>query len=132
LGKHIHVLSPFALQSLHHWVDIVLSIDGVHTLANIIIINPTWVDLVLQTTLSCKVTTIVATQVKNALCHDWFLTDMFLPPIVEDFGCLHQEADRFLHRYANIAWAMKSTKGPLLSVLRAFYRQKVFVVLQHA
>jgi hypothetical protein len=71
------------------------------------------------------------TQAKNALCHDQFLTDMFLPVVVEDFGCLHQEANGFLHQYANMAWAVKGTKGPLLSVLHAFYRQKMLMMLQH-
>ncbi len=130
--KHTHVLQCFALQSLHRRINIVLSIDGVRMLAYIIIIDPTSDDLVLRATFSYKVIVIVATQVKDALCHDRFLMDMFLPLVVEDFRCLHQEANGFLHRYANMARAMKGTKGPLLSVLHAFYRQKVLVLLQHA
>jgi hypothetical protein len=37
---------------MHQWVDIVVSIDGVWMLANIIIIDPTQVDLVSQAILS--------------------------------------------------------------------------------
>ncbi len=75
-----------------------LSVDGVRMLADIIIINPTSVNLVLWASLSCKVIAIVTTQAKIILCHDQFLMDMFLPLVVEDFGCLHQEeADGFLH-----------------------------------
>jgi hypothetical protein len=57
---------------------------------------------------------------------------MFLPLVVEDFKCLHQKADGFFYQYANMAWAVNGTKGPLLSILLTFYRQKVLVVLQHA
>jgi hypothetical protein len=31
-----------------------------------------------------------------------------------------------------MAWGMKGTKGPPLSILSAFYKQRVLVVLQHA
>ncbi len=75
-----------------------LSVDGVRMLADIIIINPTSVNLVLRASLSCKVIAIVTTQAKNIFCRDQFLMDMFLPLVVEDFGCLHQEeVDGFLH-----------------------------------
>ncbi len=36
-----HVLPPLALQFLHCQVDIVLSINGVHMLANVVIADPT-------------------------------------------------------------------------------------------
>ncbi len=54
--------------------------------------------MVLRASLSRKVIAIVTTQAKDILCHDRFLIDMFLPLVVEDFGCLHQEEmDGFLH-----------------------------------
>jgi hypothetical protein len=49
------------LQSLRCRVDIVLLIDGVYTLVDVVIIDPTQVDLVL------RVVTIVVTQAKDDL-----------------------------------------------------------------
>jgi hypothetical protein len=39
--KQSHVLTPLALQSSHHQVNIVLLVDNVHTLTNVVITNPT-------------------------------------------------------------------------------------------
>jgi hypothetical protein len=36
-GKQIHVLPPPSLKFFQQWVDIMLSIDGIHTLANMVI-----------------------------------------------------------------------------------------------
>lgn len=42
-----------------------LSIDSVCTLANVVIANPTQVDLVLQVVISCGVIVTIAAQVKD-------------------------------------------------------------------
>jgi hypothetical protein len=66
-----------------------LLVDGVHTLVDVIIIDPTRVDLVSWATISCEVATTVAVQVKVDFYCDRFPTDMFSPLTVEVFGCLH-------------------------------------------
>jgi hypothetical protein len=48
----------------------VLSIDGVHTLLNVIITNPTQIDLVSQATISRGIVMTIMIQTKNALYHD--------------------------------------------------------------
>jgi hypothetical protein len=45
--EQIHVLPSPSLESLHWWVNMVFTIDGFHKLANVIIINSIWEDLVL-------------------------------------------------------------------------------------
>ncbi len=45
--EQIHVLPSPSLESLHWWVNMVFTIDGVHKLANVVIINSIWEDLVL-------------------------------------------------------------------------------------
>jgi hypothetical protein len=45
--KQTHVLTPPILQSLHQWVNIVLLVDDVCTLAYVVIANLIWIDLVL-------------------------------------------------------------------------------------
>jgi hypothetical protein len=67
----------------------VLSIDGVYTLVNFVIVKTTQVNLVLWAIISCGVIVIVAAQVKNDFYHDRFMTNMFLPRVVDVFECLH-------------------------------------------
>jgi hypothetical protein len=66
----------------------VLSIDGVGTLANVVIANPTQVDLVSRAVISCEVIVTVATQVKDDFYCDRCMTNMFFPLVVEVFECL--------------------------------------------
>jgi len=74
-----------------------LSIDGVHTLVDVVIINPIEVDLVLQVFFSRGVVMTITTQVKDGLYCNRFLTYMLFPLIIKVFRCLHQQVDKFLH-----------------------------------
>jgi len=85
-----HVLPPLALQFLPCQVNILLSINGVHMLADVVIVDPTWIDLVSQATFSCGVVTRVTTWVKDGFYCDQFLEDMFFPLVIKVFGFLHQ------------------------------------------
>jgi hypothetical protein len=96
------VFSPPALQFLHCQINIVLSIDGVHTLTNIVITNPIRVDLVSQVVLFHGIVTTVMVYAKDGLYHDQFPIDMFFPLVVKVFGCVHQHAKGFLYQCANM------------------------------
>jgi hypothetical protein len=76
---------PFtpALQSSHYQVNIVLSVDGVHTLVEVVIIDITRVDCF------WGVVTIITALAKDGFYHDRFPMDMFLRLMVEVFKCLH-------------------------------------------
>ncbi len=75
-----------------------LSINGVHTLAYVVITNPIRVDLVSWAVFFHGVTTTIAIQAKDGLYCNRFPMDMFLYLVVEVFGCLHQQqADKFFH-----------------------------------
>jgi len=67
----------------------VLSIDGVHTLANVVIVNLNRLDLVSHVVISHGVVVIVVAQANNVFYHVQFPTNMFLPLVVEVFGCSH-------------------------------------------
>jgi len=67
----------------------VLLVDGVHTLVNIVIADPTQVDLVSRIVFSCGVVAIAEVQAKEGFYRYQFLLDMFLLLDVEVFGCLH-------------------------------------------
>jgi hypothetical protein len=75
----------------------VLSIDGVHTLVDVVIINPIEVDLVLQIVFSRGVVMTITTQMKDGFYCNQFLTYMFFPLVIKVFRSLHQQVDEFLH-----------------------------------
>jgi hypothetical protein len=102
------------------WVDIVFSI----ALADMVIAYPIQVVLVFQAISFCRVATMVAAQVKEGLYHNWHLEDVFLPLVIEIFGCIHQQANNFLHQCASMVWLTKDTYNPPLVVLCAFHSKK--------
>jgi hypothetical protein len=67
----------------------VLSVDGVHTLVEVVIIDITRVDLVSQVACFGGVMTIITALAKDGFYHDRFPMDMFLCLTVEVFKCLH-------------------------------------------
>jgi hypothetical protein len=79
LGKQIHVLPPPFFKSFYRWVDIVLSMDGICTLVDVIIVDPTGTNLVSWVAHSHGVVTTVAARVKENLCCDHYPTNMFFP-----------------------------------------------------
>jgi hypothetical protein len=70
LWEQTHILPPLALKYLHNWVNIVLLIDIVRTLVDVVITDPTRVDLVSRATLSHGVAVTIATQTKDGLYCD--------------------------------------------------------------
>ncbi len=104
--------------------------DGIYTLTNVVIIDPTQVDLLPQ---SCAIQGFAAfdvVQVKEKSYHDQHSTDQFLPLAIEVFGCLHKHVDVFLHYFANAIWWLKGPKCPHIFTLATFLCQKVLITLQ--
>jgi hypothetical protein len=75
------------------------------------------------------IVTIVA-ETKIAPYCDRHLENDFIFSTIEIFKCLHQQANDFFHRRANITWSLKGFKSPPLSIIHLFYRQKVSMALQ--
>jgi hypothetical protein len=71
-------------------VNIVLIVNGICILANVIITNPTYANLVLRVVFSQGVVATIAAQAKVVSYHDQYLEDDFIPLKVKIFGCLHQ------------------------------------------
>lgn len=65
-----HILPPPTLQFLCRQIDIMLLVDGAHTLPNVIIVNPIWIDLVSQVIFSCGIVATVAAQMKDGFYYD--------------------------------------------------------------
>jgi hypothetical protein len=89
LWEQTHIFLPLFLQSFYWRVDIVLSIDGIHTLVDVVITDFIQTYLVSRVALSCGVVVIVMTQVKEGLHCDHYPIDMFSSLVIEVFGCLH-------------------------------------------
>jgi hypothetical protein len=89
LWEQTHIFFPSSLQFFCWWVDIVLSIDGIRTLANVVIADPTQAYLVSRVVVSCGVTVLVMVQVKKRLHYDHYPTNMFFLLTIKVFGCFH-------------------------------------------
>jgi hypothetical protein len=77
--KPLHMLPSTTFHSSRRQVDIVLTKDGICTLFNIIIADPTWMDLLRW---SCAIQSFVVyevTQVKKRSYHHWHPTNHFPP-----------------------------------------------------
>jgi len=96
-----------------------LSIDGICTLADVVIVNPTRVDLVFQTASFHGMVTKMVTQAKEGFYHNYHPINMFFPLAIEIFGCIHQQAYDFLYGCASMAWSQKGTNCLPLMILRA-------------
>jgi hypothetical protein len=107
-------------------VNIVLTKDGICTLANIIIINPMRTDLLPQSCAIQGFTTSYVTQTKEKSYCNRHPTDQFLPLTIEIFGYLHKYANVFLQDCANAIWSLKRLKGPSCLYLSHFSLSKSF------
>jgi hypothetical protein len=81
----------------------VLLVDGIHTLVDVIIIDPVQAYLVLCVVSFCEVVATMAIQAKERLYHNWHITNAFFPLTMEVFDCLHRQMYNFFHQYANMA-----------------------------
>jgi len=104
--------------------------DGIYTLVDVVIVDPTRTDLFHR---SCTTSGFVAsqvTQVKKRSYHDRHPTDHLFPIAIEVFGCLNKQADVFLYDYANVMWSFKGPKGLPIFILVIFLHQKISITLQ--
>ncbi len=104
-------------------VDIMFFANGIFTLANVVIVNPTQINLVWQTASSSRVAMAMVLHAKKRFYHSRHLSGSIFPLAIEVFGCLHQQANKFLCQCANMVWLAKGIGLPL-DVLCVFYRQR--------
>ncbi len=100
LWGQTQIFLPSFFQFSCRWVNIVLLVDGIHTLAHVVIVDPTWTNLVSWVVLVRGMATTLATHVKEGLYHDCYPTYVFLFLTmkffaIKVFGCLQQHVDNF-------------------------------------
>ncbi len=119
--KQLYVFPSTTFNSFRQWIDIVLTKDGIHTLANIIIVNSMQANLFSRSCTTQGFATSDITQAKERSYHNRQPTYQFLPLAIEVFGCLHKHIDVFLHDCANAIWSLKGTKKPSSFYLGNFF-----------
>jgi hypothetical protein len=123
--KWLYALPSITFNSFRWWLNIVLTKDDICTLTNIVIVDPTWVDLLFRSCTTQRFVALDAPQAKEKSYYNWHPTDQFFPLTIEVFGCLHKHVDVFLNECANAIWSLKGIKGSHLSTLVTFLHQKI-------
>jgi hypothetical protein len=98
--------------------------DDICTLVNVVIVDPTQMDLLPQSCATQGFATSNAIQAKEQSYHDRHPVDQFLPLREEIFGCLCKQTNVFLHNCANAIWGLKTSKDLSLFVFVTFLQQK--------
>jgi hypothetical protein len=75
--------------------------DGIRTLVNVVIVNPTRANWFPQSCTTQGFVTLDAAQAKERSYHNQHPIYEFLPLAIEVFGYLHKHVDVFIHDYAN-------------------------------
>jgi len=107
----------------------VLTKDGIHTLIDVVIVDPTQADLLHQSYTTQRFVAFEAVQAKEKSYHDRHPNSQFLLLAIEVFGCPNKPANVFLHDCANAMWNFKKPKGPPLSMV-TFLHKKISITLQ--
>jgi hypothetical protein len=128
-NNYIHFLQSRST-FFRYRVDIMLTKDNIHTLTNIVITNPTWADFFPQSCTTQGFTSSNASQSQKMSYCDQHSINQFLPLTIEVFGCLHKQANVFLHDCANVIWSLKGLEGLHLFILVIFFHQKISITMQ--
>jgi hypothetical protein len=76
------------IQFLHRRINIVLTKESIHTLVDVVIIDPTLIDLLPQSYTTQRFIAFNATQAKERNYHNQHPTNQFFLLVIEVFGCL--------------------------------------------
>jgi len=128
--KQLHALPSITFNSSCRWIDIVFTKYGIHTLVDVIIVDPMWMNLFHRFCATQGFVTLDVVQAKERSYHNQQPIDQFLLLGIKVFGCLHKHDDVFLHYCANAMWSLKMLKGLHLFTLVIFLCQKISITLQ--
>jgi hypothetical protein len=128
--KQLHVIPSTTFNSFCQWINVVFTKYGIRTLTNIIIANPIWANLFLQSCATWKFVVFETTQAKEKSYYDQHPTYQFLPLTIEVFRCLNKHVDIYLRNCANAMWNFKRPEGFPHYVLVTFSSQKNSITLQ--
>jgi hypothetical protein len=111
-------LKTFTHFSFFHVLDIqklgwnCLLKGWVPNFTNIINANPTYVNILSQTSCAWSFASLEVAQTNEWSYEDYHWVNQFLLLTIKVLNCLHEQGDNFLQGCANIVWGMKGPKGP--------------------
>ncbi len=103
--KQLHAFPSSMLNFFHSQINIVLTKDGIHTLVDVVIIDPTRTNLLFWFCTTQGFVAFDVIQMKERNYCNWHLINQFLP--LEVFGCLHKQINVFLHDCLELERARK-------------------------
>jgi hypothetical protein len=112
-------------QSFHQQVHIVLSINGIHILVDVIIVDLVWTNLILF-----HISILQDDYDNGDLSKRRILSQSIFDGYIffychKSFWLFTSIIKQFFHRCTNMVWLAISTNGPPFIVLYVIYRQKV-------
>jgi hypothetical protein len=115
--KQLHVLLSTTFNSFCWWTNIVFTKYGIHTLADIVIVDLMRTYLLPRSCTTQRFATFNAAPAKERSYRNWHPINEFLPLAIKIFGCLHKHANVFLHNCANVIWSLKGPKALHLTLI---------------
>jgi hypothetical protein len=88
--EHLHALLSNIFKSSFRRIDIMFTKDDICIVVDIVITDPTWVDLLPQFCTTQGFVTFDAARTKKRSYYKQHLVDQFLFIVMEVFGCLHK------------------------------------------
>jgi hypothetical protein len=128
--KQLHMLPPTIFHSFHQWIDIVLTKDGIHILVDVVIVDPTWVDLFCRSYATWRFVAFKIAQAKKRSYCNQHPIGHFFHLTIEVFECLDKQVDVFIHDCPNVMWNFKEPRGFLFFVLVFFFHSNFLIILQ--
>jgi len=95
------MLPSTILNSSYQRVNIVLTKDGIRTLADVVIGDSMCANLLPRSCTTQRFVAFNITHAKERNYYDQHPNDRFLSLTIEVFGCLHKQVDVFLYKFAN-------------------------------
>jgi len=124
--EQLHAFPSTTFNSFCQWINIVLTKNGIHTLVNVVIVDPTWVNLLPQ---FCAIQGFVAfdvTQVKEKSYRNRHPINQFFPLAIDVIWLLTETCRCAFTRFCKCHLELEKTKGPSSFYLGHFFLSKNF------
>ncbi len=122
---------PFSPHT-HRRIDIVITINRFRTLGNVVIVDPTHINLVQQASMTTTHWATVATQDKEWSYTKWVLRNDFIPLAIKTYNCLHPHFGYFLSSCVHASIACHQQTSLVPSMLIFYFKQQMSIAFQRA
>jgi hypothetical protein len=113
-------------------MDIVITKNSFRTLTDVVVVNPTRINLVQHVSTMTMHAVIVTLQNKAQSYIEQVLGDDFIPLAIKTYSCFHLHFHSFLNSYVNACITHHEQTSLVPLMLISHYKQQVLITLQHA